>query len=231
MARSRRQKGIAWELVGIVAIVAVFVVGAIYVAVGGDEDQGGINPPDITSATEGINTGVTDEGRPFMGDPDAPITVYEFADFQCPHCQNFSYGGAEQIKADHISTGQARLVWVNFPILGDESVQAAKAGRCAAQQDRFWQMHDYLFANQPIRTNTGAFSTDNLMAMAQAIEGLDPQEFESCLGSAETAAQVVEDQNFGREQGVSQTPSFVVGDQLIEGGDTPALSQAIQAES
>jgi protein-disulfide isomerase len=172
---------------------------------------------------------MTEDGRPYLGSAAAPVTVYEFADFQCPHCRDFSHLATPTLRDEYIATGRARLVWVNNPILGDESTQAAKAGHCAAEQGEFWAYHDWLFANQAALYNSGAFSTDRLTQMAAAVEGMDATAFGECLSSTEAAEAVSRDQQFGRESGVSQTPSFLVGKTLVEGGDLQKVKEAIDA--
>jgi protein-disulfide isomerase len=227
---SRKRKGMSWELVGIAAILAVFVVGVIYVLLAGGGDSA-VNAPTLTLLEPGstTETGMTADGRPYLGSADAPVTVYEFADFQCPHCKNFSETGLVQLKSDYLDTGKARLVWVNFPIIGDDSVAAAKGAHCAAEQGQFWTFHDWLFENQTTRENSGAFSSDRLNQMAQQVPDMDAQAFSECLASTEAADSVETDQQLGRDHGVSQTPSFVIGEQLVEGGDLPGVEQAIDA--
>jgi protein-disulfide isomerase len=175
-----------------------------------------------------IETGSTDDGRPYMGNADAPVTIFEFADFQCPHCRDYSRGAGEEVKRDLIETGKARLVWVNFPILGDESEQAAKAALCAHEQDQFWTYHDWLFANQSIQRNSGAFSEERLLEMAGLIDGIDAAAFATCMSDSATAEKVQADQTFGTENAVSQTPSFLVGDQVV-GGSLNEITQAVSA--
>jgi protein-disulfide isomerase len=181
-----------------------------------------VNPDDP------IETGTTDDGRPYMGQADAPVTIYEFADFQCPHCRDYSRGAGEEVKRDLLETGRARLVWVNFPILGDESVQAAKAATCAHEQGQFWAFHDWLFANQSIRRNSGAFSEARLNEMAALVDGIDADAFATCMDSSEIADRVQDDLGLGNENSVTQTPSFLVGDTVV-GGTLNEITQAVTA--
>ena len=229
MAR-RKKGGVSWELVGIVAILGIFVVGGIYwVAQSGSGGDALVAPMYFAVDPDSpIETGSTDDGRPYMGQADAPVTIYEFADFQCPHCRDYSRGAGEEVKRDLIESGKARLVWVNFPILGDESVQAAKAALCAHEQDQFWTFHDWLFANQSVQRNSGAFSEERLLQIAALIDGLDAAEFETCMSDSAIAERVQADQAMGTENAVSQTPSFLVGDQVV-GGSLSEITQAVTA--
>jgi protein-disulfide isomerase len=230
MTRSaRKRKGMSWELIGIVAVLAIFLVFGIY-SMAGSGAQGELTAPSFIVVTdESIERGVTDDGHPYLGSASAPVTVYEFADFQCPHCRNFSEAGTPELRDEYIVPGKARLVWVNNPILGDESIAAAKAAFCAAEQGKFWEYHDWLFANQASLYNSGAFSTDRLNQMAAAVEGIDTTSFADCLSTSEAADAVSRDQQFGAESNVEQTPSFLIGDTLIEGGDIAKVKEAIDA--
>jgi protein-disulfide isomerase len=221
----------SWELIGIIGVVAVLVVGGLYAALGGGGDAApeGIQAPSFAAVSDGIETGVTDDGRPYMGSAAAPVTVYEFADFQCPHCKDFSQISATDFKNKYVSTGQAKLVWVNYPIMGDESTHAAKGAVCATEQGQFWAYHDWVFANQPIQTNSGRFSSDGLAEIVAEIPAIDSAAFQTCMDAAETASRVQEDQAFGRDEAVESTPSFKVGDTIVVGGDVPKLNEAVGA--
>lgn len=229
MAR-RNRSGVSWELVGIVTIMGIFIVGGLFWLV---ERQGAepVASPLFMSLdpNDPIENGQTDDGRPYMGKADAPVTIYEFADFQCPHCREFSRTTAADVKSELLATGKARLVWVNYPILGDESTQAAKGATCATEQGQFWTYHDWLFANQTTARNSGAFSETNLNAMAAAIPDIDAAAFAACLTDGATADLVKTDQEFGAENSVQQTPSFLIGDSVIVGGTLEELSAAVSA--
>lgn len=233
MAQKRkRQGGVSWELIGIVAVLGVFVVGILYWVAQGGSSGSAVTPPseaalkpapDIT-----LESGMTDDGRPYVGKADAPVTVMEFADFQCPHCRDFSQIDAKAIKTDYVAKGVVKLVWVNFPFLGDESIQAARAATCAGEQGKFWEMHDWLFANQAAASNSGGFAPARLQEMAAGI-GLDAEAFGACLDDEATAERVKADRQFGDENGVDSTPSFMIGDTMLKGATVQSLRDAIDA--
>src|SRR5690625_1547318 len=83
-----------------------------------------------------------------IGDPDAPVTVVEYFDFQCPSCQNASDAIVKQVIDQHVRAGDARFVYRFFPILGPESVAAAEAAFCAAVEDAFWPFQDAVFTRR-----------------------------------------------------------------------------------
>ena len=92
---------------------------------------------------------VTD-GAPFKGSPDAPLTIVEFSDFQCPFCRRHWQQTYGQLDRDYISTGKVRYVFRHFPLerIHPQALKASEATECAAAQGKFWEMHDRLFANQ-----------------------------------------------------------------------------------
>jgi protein-disulfide isomerase len=139
------------------------------------------------------------------GDPNAPVTVEVYEDFQCPACAAFSATTERQIFADYVETGKAFFIYRHFPFLetatGGESSQAANASMCAAEQGRFWDYHDMLFANQN-GENRGAFSSRRLEAFAENI-GLE----------------IDADEQKGMDLGVHATPSIVVNGVLVQEAD------------
>jgi protein-disulfide isomerase len=181
------------------------------------------NDPLAAPESGAMPSGLTEEGRPYIGQPDALVTFYEFADFQCPHCKAYTVGPAKDIKQEYVANGKARVVFVNFAFLGDESTAAARAGHCAAQQGKFWEMHDWLFANQGATPNTGAFGHSRLVEFAENL-GLDRNAFDTCMIDPATADFVQADKDFGVSKSVNSTPSFLVGETLIPGGSDKEIA-------
>ena len=143
------------------------------------------------------------------GDPDAPIKIEEFSDFQCPYCGNFYRDTERQLVDTYVATGKVYLVYRSFgAFIGGESGRAAEAAYCAGDQNKFWEMHDIIFANQT-GENVGDYTDKRLDAFAQAI-GLDMAGFDACFGSGKYADQVDQDLVDGRAAGVTATPSFVL---------------------
>lgn len=164
---------------------------------------------------------------PEMGDPNAPVTVYEYADYQCPACAYFAKQYKPKIENDYIKTGRVRLVFKNFAFLGQESVWAAEAAYCAAEQGGFWAYHDKLFANQR-GENRGAFSKPNLVRFAREL-GLKAEDFQSCLDSGRYRQKIQDELREGKAQGVNSTPSFIVNGQLVRGADYLRLRELIES--
>ncbi len=231
MARAKKQ-GMSWQLIGIAAVLAVLVIGGLIAMLGspgGDQ----VVPPIVTTKDESVSECTDPDGRPCLGNDDAPVTLYEFADFQCPHCKDYSQIYSRSIKRDFIATGQAKLVWVNFAFQGDESKSAAAAAFCAHSQGGFWSYHDWLFENQAAIANTGGFSRPRLEMIASE-SGLNLDDFKACLADAAMIELVETDIAFARESGIESTPSFIIGESKIEGsGDQAieAIRSAIEAAS
>lgn len=151
---------------------------------------------------------LTSGGAPVRGDSSAPITLIEFADFQCPNCGRFARNTAPQIVESYVETGKVNMVYKHFPIRGSDSISASLASQCAADQGRFWDFHDLLFNSQKAE-GSGWASAENMKGFASEL-GLDREEFDSCLDSQKYKALVDGDLAFGREIGVSGTPTFVI---------------------
>ncbi len=164
-----------------------------------------------------------------LGPADAAVTVVEYSDFQCPFCRRAFSGAAKQIIDTYVSSGKVRFVYKHLAFLGQESIDAAVAAECAADQGKFWDYHDYLFNLQVNGENVGAFTKDKLTQYAQAV-GLDMARFTPCLQNNETLARVEADGAEARDHGFGGTPSFLVHDTKIVGAQpSQAFSQVIDA--
>lgn len=136
---------------------------------------------------------------------------------------------APEIVKRYVETGKIRLVWHDFAWIGAESRQAAQAARCAGRQGKFWEFHDYLFANQR-GENRGQFSDENLRRYASEL-GLDAAAFGACLARGEDLPAIQQDLASARTEGITATPSFKVnGQRLVGARSVEAFAQAIDAE-
>jgi protein-disulfide isomerase len=171
-----------------------------------------------------------------MGDPNAPVTVEVFEDFQCPVCRKFSADTEPLIVNNYVETGQVHYIFRQFPFIDDrvptnESDQAANASMCAAAQNRFWDYHDMLFANWN-GENQGTFNNNRLVAFAEALN-LDMSEFNTCFQSNQYSGEIQQDQARAAQFNVTGTPTVVVNGQVVgDPGYVPTydqISQAIEA--
>jgi protein-disulfide isomerase len=172
------------------------------------------------------------------GDPNAPVKIIEYSDFQCPYCGKFWKDGTErQIMETYVATGK---VYYEYRTAGEfiggpggESIRSAEAAYCAGDQNKFWEMHDIIFANQD-GENQGAFNDTRLIAFAEKI-GLDSAAFKDCFNNNKYADKARQDgQNAQKDitsapnyaetvaagqasQGGFSTPSFLVNGRLVVG--------------
>jgi protein-disulfide isomerase len=162
---------------------------------------------------------------PVRGNPDAPVTVTEFGDFQCPSCGAFARSVEPELIRRYIDTGKAKLVFRHFPWIGPESRRAAEAASCAGAQDRFWEYHDLLYAQQH-GENSGFLSADTLKRLASQL-ALDRGAFDACLDGGVYRAAVDADFQEVRRLGLNATPSFLVNGQRIVGAQSFSTFAAV----
>jgi protein-disulfide isomerase len=162
----------------------------------------------VTIALAAPTVHVTADDDPFMGPADAPVTIIEFSDFQCPYCRRVQPILQQVLKDYH---GTVKLVFRDFPLrnIHPQAQKAAEAAQCAAEQQQFWAYHDKLFA-------TTQLEEPALKQYAQEL-GLDMQRFEPCVTSGKYAQEVERDLQDGLNAGVSATPSFFVNGQPLSG--------------
>ncbi|MFQ5620919.1 MAG: DsbA family protein [Candidatus Nanoarchaeia archaeon] len=161
---------------------------------------------------------VVDDGV-YKGDKDAPVTIVEFSDFECPFCGRFYRDTLPQITEKYINTGKVRFVYRNFPLSFHPNAQkAAEAAECAEDQDKFWEMHDLLFG----KGVSGGVDTFKQFAVSL---GLDTSEFNNCLDSGKHASEVQKDFRDGQAAGISGTPGFVINGKLLSGAQPFAVFQ------
>lgn len=161
--------------------------------------------------------------RTALGNPQAPVVVEVFEDFQCPACRRFTESIEPVILQTYVATGQVRYVFMQYPFIGNESVQAAKASLCAADQDRFWEYKQVLFANQA-GENVGGYLDNRLVAFAGSI-GLNEGDFRSCLASDRHNDTITAEFQRGVELGTTGTPSVFVNEEHVAPGFVPSVEQ------
>jgi protein-disulfide isomerase len=183
-------------------------------------------PPVIASAAQTTTPPALAHGRD-LGSPTAPVTLDVWSDFQCPYCLAFWTSSEPEIVTSFVATGQVRLVYHDFAFIGQESLDAAVAARCADEQGKFWPYHDLLYANQGTE-NTGHFSADLLTNLASQA-GLDVGAWQSCLDDPSIAAAVTQETAQGRASGVSGTPTLFVNGTKLADFYFPTVSSAIEA--
>ena len=140
-----------------------------------------------------------------LGRPDAPVTLVEFTDYECPYCRQFQASTLERLKRDFIDTGKLRFISRDLPLdFHKRAFEAANAARCAGEQGRFWELRNVMLVN------ADRLGRDDLLAYARDL-GLDVPRFQACLDAEKFGPDVRRDLAVAQAAGVSATPTFVLG--------------------
>lgn len=200
-----------WRSPIVTITIGALIVGALIVAYA-LLTQPKTSTDSLTPPAVAVPAGLAD-GRT-LGSAQAPVTIDVWADFQCPGCGNLARRVEPPLISQYVSTGMARIVYHDAAFQGqkvsspwDESVESAAAARCASDQGLFWQMHDWLFANQG--ENVGAFAQGRLRAIAQAA-GLDMAAYDTCMASPTYAGLVRKETGQATDKGINQTPTLFI---------------------
>ncbi|MFA6992258.1 MAG: DsbA family protein [Candidatus Gracilibacteria bacterium] len=156
---------------------------------------------------------------PVLGDENAPITIVEFSDFQCPYCRSFFNGAYQSIKKNYVDTGKAKIVFRQYPLsFHPDAYMTAMASLCArAQGDdkTFYDFHDRVFVGQS-GDGTVRITEDALVGYATDMK-LDAKKFKKCIDDGEYADVIKNDQNVANQAGVDGTPAFIINGIFVSG--------------
>lgn len=180
-------------------------------------------PVRVEEQQQRLQVSVDDD--PSKGMKNAPVTIIEFSDFQCPYCARFYSQTLPLIEDKYIKNGKVKLIYRDFPLSFHNNAQkAAEAAECADEQNKFWDYHNKLFENQ------NALGTANLKQYAKDL-GLDMQKFESCLDLGKMASETQKDLSDASSYGVSGTPTFFInGISLVGSQPFSVFEQLIEQE-
>ena len=197
-----------------------------YLIWGYEKPQSSAPASDLASQIEGLprHEVPIEADDPVLGAEDAPITIIEFADFQCPYCQQHALETYPRLVADY--GDQIRFVYKDFPItsIHPNAYPAALAAQCALEQNAFWEYHDLLFGGGL------GLGRDSYLAYAGDLR-LDVAEFTACFDEERYAEAVQADYNFGVELGISSTPTFIInGIALVGAQPYSVFAQIIDYE-
>ena len=181
-------------------------------AVGGDQTASRVvSAEELDQTVRFVDRSQTDGSA--VGDPEAPVVMYEYSDYVCPFCRRHWQETLPQLKEQYVETGDLRVVYKDFPVVGGD--RAAEASRCAEEQGEFWAYHDLLYSRQELdRAQWG--EVDIHLDYAEYL-GLDTAELESCFEERRYQASVQAEAEEAVEAGGSGTPFFVIGDETIGG--------------
>ena len=160
---------------------------------------------------------ISADNDPVIGDKDAPITIVEFSDFQCPFCARFHVQTLPSIMDQYIDEGKAKLVFRDFPIqsIHPNALPASVAAECANEQGKFKDMHDMLFEKQNEWNDIETMSAVSLFIQYAEQMELEKDVFESCISSGKYIDEIRKDLDDGRNYGVTGTPGFFIGNEEI----------------
>jgi protein-disulfide isomerase len=187
-------------VVNIIVGVVGIIVGAVIMYFIGRPAQGGA----AASSTAAVVIDRVNVGKlPPQGSPDAKVKIVEFGDFQCPYCKKWHDTTAPALKAKY--GGQIAIYFRHYPLssIHPQAMDGAVAAECAAEQNKFWEMHDALYETQD------AIGLHNSQALAEKL-GLDMTKFNSCMANNPGQANINADVLDGVSYGVSGTPTFFI---------------------
>lgn len=159
------------------------------------------------------------EGKGYLiGNPDAPVQVVEFADFECPACGSFATLTEPDMKRRLVETGQVSFRFMDYPLeMHENAWDAHFAAACANEQGKFWEMHDALFNTQDQWNTQATNRPKSVMSSLARQVGLDMGQWDECFDSQKYKLQIAGNQREGDKWGVSSTPTFVIGDRVVAG--------------
>jgi protein-disulfide isomerase len=153
-----------------------------------------------------------------VGPSNAPVTIVEFSDYQCPYCERAESSVQEVLKK---YGDKVHFVYMDFPLpMHSNAMKAAQAARCAGDQGKYWPYHDALFADQTKLDDTG------LKATAERLK-LDPKKFDQCLAGDLHLDQIKKSQEAGSDAGVDGTPTFIINGQMLNGAQSASEMESI----
>ncbi len=213
---------------GVIVLIGIAV--AVYISLGGTKATTPSTTGPIgtlpTTRSANIPTGKTDDGRYFVGKADAPVTVIEYADYQCPGCAFYSTNLEAPFEKEFVETGKVRLIFHDFPLpMHANAVAAAVAARCAGEQNTaaYWQMHDMLYINQRQWSVLATSEVNSQFASYANQLSLDAPTYAKCLVNSEITDAVIANQKASNALGLPGTPSFAVNGVVVDASDAKTL--------
>lgn len=216
------QNGIVIGIIAVISMVIAFIL--IWPNLQSPKD---ITVPEYTTyPVENVP-----EGETGMGDPNAPVKLEIFADFQCPACANLAINIEPKVVRNYVENGNVYLTFHPYSFLdkgtiGQESHRAAEAAFCALDQKMFWQYYDILFHNHT-GENVGDYTKSRLIAYAEKL-GMNMTEFTKCVNDRKYEQKVLDENEYAQSLGVDRTPTFFInGQKLVLVSSYDELFQAL----
>lgn len=228
--RLKKQRQRRFSVILVITAVALVLVGLAFLpkAIDALTPVGEIVVPEPTQRSMvDFNT---------MGNPDAPVVIVEYSDFQCSFCRRHADETEPLITENHVETGEVYYIRRSFGnYISDnlqrgrtESIDSAEAAYCAGDQEKFWEYKDILYANW-LGEDAGSYTEERLMAMAEALN-LDMDQFRSCFTDHKYRELAQQDRFDGTKEGINSTPGFLINGKYIVGAQPyTVFAQEIQA--
>ncbi len=195
-----------YALLGLVALV-----GAVFIAYQMTRPKAGVTAIDP-------NTPLPKAEGYVLGNPNAPLQVIEFADFECPACGRFATITEPDIRKRLVETGKISIRFIDFPLPGHANTwQASNAAACGNEQGKFWEMHDQIFENQDRWNGIATTRPEGEFRRLAKVAGLDEEKWEACYKAMKYNPNIVAHQKEAERRGVSQTPTFIIGARMLPG--------------
>ncbi|OBG83453.1 disulfide bond formation protein [Mycobacterium sp. E802] len=238
---SGRRESLRRDIVFIGGLVLVAAALVLYLTTGSGNDAASAAPASQPEASASATAGGGEQtgargmerrvpGDPLaLGDPDAPVGVVVFSDYRCPFCAKFSRDTEPELIRRYVEAGKLRIEWRDFPIFGEQSMLAARAGRAAADQGRFWEFNRAVYAAAPERTKAN-LTEQALIGFAEQAEVPDIEKFTAGMRGSSYDAVINADLAQGTGIGVPSTPAFLIDDVPLLGAQpTEEFVRAIDA--
>lgn len=229
-------------VVGVIIMAVVLLSGLYYFSSSShatntsEENHADVNtneniPEYETVKTKKVN-GFELDRQPFIGDKDAPITLIEFGDYKCPSCANWSNVVYPDLYNDYISTGKAKLYFINLQFLAPDSRLAGIAGEAIYKQNKeaFWDYNKAIFANQPDESKTWATHDYLVNLVKENVKGIDYEKFKKDLKNYNYFDEVKIDYDIATAQNVTGTPTVFVNGVKSEDPSYDSIKRLIDKE-
>ena len=213
----------SWLLPASILVAGILIAGSVIYSIGSKNISGQKQQADISAAANQSKTPEIGDDV-ILGDPNAPVTIFVFADYQCPFCGKLYKETEPLIRKNYIETGKANMVNKDLAFLGQESLRAAEASECAKEQGKYWAYHDALFdveteefATKGNNENTGNLNRETFSAIASSLQ-MNVNEFLSCLDSGKYEDEVKNDLNEAKDLlPRAVTPTVIINGEIIQG--------------
>ena len=166
------------------------------------------NAPEKSQSDAYATSLFTANASPILGSDNAPITLVEFGDYQCFYCNRFFHTVEPDIVKNYVETGKVKMIFKDFTIIGQDSINAAHAAHCADEAGKFWEFHDILY-NSWTGENNGWASPSNISGFAKQLV-LDEEDFKSCMSEARYVSIIQASYSDAKTLGLTGTPGFFI---------------------